>query len=67
MRTSRQYLNDTELDAQLAEQGFVVVPMLSSDEVESLRNTFLSAHQNGTEAFYATSHHQSTEFRKSMS
>ncbi|MFT4544638.1 MAG: hypothetical protein ACI9EQ_001098 [Bacteroidia bacterium] len=63
----RRYLKDTELDKKLATEGFVVVPMLNLEEVASLRNTFLEVHEEQTEAFYASGHHQSSEFRKLMS
>ena len=66
-QNTRPYLIDSDLDKQLAENGFVVVPMLSSKEVDGLRNTFDEAHQNHTVPFYATGHHESSEFRKKMS
>lgn len=67
MSLARQYLQDAELNRQLAEQGFVVIPWLSKEEVTSLKLKFESAHDVEMPSFYATSHHQDTDFRKSMS
>jgi hypothetical protein len=64
---SRQYLLDAELNAQLAEYGYVVIPFLNVDDVEKLVATFDNAHQAETAAFYASSHHESSDFRKKMS
>ncbi len=67
MRLARQYLQDAELNRQLAEQGFVVIPWLSKEEVNSLKLKFENAHDVEMPSFYATSHHQDTDFRKLMS
>jgi hypothetical protein len=65
--TARTYLKDPILDKQLAEEGYVVVPFLDTEEVASLVKTFAQAHQNDLVSFYATSHHQDVNFRKLMS
>lgn len=67
MALNRTYLNDDELDKQLAEEGYVVVPFLSPEEVETLKKAYLEAHPNQDVPFYATAHHQDSEFRKKMS
>lgn len=64
---ARQYLNSVELDKQLREQGYVVVPLLDAAEVEALRNIYEEAHPTQTVPFYATAHHEDTGFRKKMS
>jgi hypothetical protein len=64
---ARHYLNNTELNAQLIEQGYVVVPLLNADEVRTLSNIYSEAHPKETIPFYATAHHENTEFRKEMS
>ncbi len=65
--STRTYLNDSDLDRQLAEEGFVVVPFLNSIEVESLKRVYFEAHVEEQIPFYATAHHQDSEFRKKMS
>ena len=67
MESSRQYLNDTKLGQQLAEEGFVVIPFLSEEEVSLLKKAFEEAHPEQPAPFYATAHHQDSEFRKKMS
>ncbi|MBL4586933.1 MAG: phytanoyl-CoA dioxygenase family protein [Flavobacteriales bacterium] len=63
----RQYLKDAELDRQLSEKGFVVMDFLGTEEVAALTKTFNDSHTEETVPFYATAHHQNTDFRKKMS
>jgi hypothetical protein len=63
---TRQYLKNAELDAQLVEQGYVVVPLLDKEEVNALREVFVAAHPTEIVPFYATAHHKSPEFRDEM-
>ncbi|MCF8464373.1 MAG: phytanoyl-CoA dioxygenase family protein [Flavobacteriales bacterium] len=67
MSTLRQYLQNLELDRQLAEEGYVVVSFLNEDEVRVLKKVFEDAHPIETVPFYATAHHQDSDFRKEMS
>lgn len=67
MAEQRKYLNDSELDSQLADKGYVVAPFLNPEEVEFLKSKFEEAHPSDTAPFYATAHHQSPDFRREMS
>lgn len=67
MSDKRTYLKDPSLDKKLAEEGYVVVPFLTDEEVSSLKQSFQEAHPNETVPFYATAHHQDPKFRKEMS
>lgn len=55
------------LDNQLAEDGFVVVPFLNPSEIVALKKVYNDAHSEQQVPFYATAHHQDSEFRKRMS
>jgi len=65
--SKRTYLKDAELDKQLNQEGFVVVPFLSGSEVEELKQVYFGSHSEEQVAFYATAHHQDSDFRKKMS
>jgi hypothetical protein len=65
--SKRTYLNNPELDRQLAEEGFVVVPFLNASEVQVLIKVYSDAHSEQQVPFYATAHHHDSEFRKKMS
>ena len=67
MSVSRQYLKDESLERKLAEEGYVVVPFLNEEQVQHLKRVFNDAHPTETIPFYATAHHQDSEFRKVMS
>ena len=64
---NRKYLIDPVLDRQLAEDGFVVVPFLDAIEIEALKKVYAEDHTVEQVPFYATAHHQDSEFRKKMS
>jgi hypothetical protein len=63
----RQYLNNPQLDQQLAKEGFVVIPFLNTEEVSHLKQAYEDAHGEQSQPFYATAHHQDSAFRKKMS
>jgi len=63
----RQYLKNPTLDAQLAQEGYVVVQLLDDAGVKGLTELFNAAHNSEINPFYATAHHESPEFRNSMS
>lgn len=63
----RQYLKNPELNAQLSSEGYVVVKLLTNDKVSDLAETFKAAQGEVIDPFYATAHHQSSEFRNQMS
>lgn len=65
--TARKYLKNDALNAQLAEAGYVVVPLLNDDEVKDLVDQFDASHDENIIPFYATAHHESSDFRKQMS
>jgi hypothetical protein len=67
MESQRQYLKDAQLNQQLSEDGYVVIPFFSDDEVFSLKQVFEEAHPEQPAPFYATAHHQDSNFRKQMS
>lgn len=63
----RAYLKDADLDRQLADEGFVVIPFLDEAEIVRLKEVYREAHSEEQVPFYATAHHQDPEFRKKMS
>jgi hypothetical protein len=65
--SKRTYLKDAELDKQLNQEGFVVVPFLSDSEIEKLKQFYVGSHSEEQVPFYATAHHQDSDFRKKMS
>ena len=63
----RQYLKDASLNAQLEKEGYVAVRMLSDESIETLTSKFSEAHdEDKIVPFYATAHHQDTDFREQM-
>ena len=65
--SKRTYLKDAELDKQLNQEGFVVIPFLSESEVEELKQVYFASHSEEQVPFYATAHHQDSDFRRKMS
>ena len=59
-------LKDLELDKKLAAEGYVVVPFLSPQAVEELKEFFYSHHTDTLPGFYATAHSQDIPFRNKM-
>ncbi len=66
VKRMKQILSSKELDAQLNEKGFVVVPFLHKDEVQELRTFFEDNHRQDIPSFYATAHALNVDFRKKM-
>lgn len=60
------FLKNKDLDKQLAEFGYVVVPFLAADQVDELKKFFYDNHPNEIPGFYATAHHPDIAFRKKM-
>ena len=59
-------LKNNTLDKQLAQEGYVIVPFLSTQEVKELKNFFYDNHSDDIPGFYATAHHPDIAFRKKM-
>ena len=66
MNATEQILKDTQLDKQLAELGYVVIPFLDTDEVSSLVNFYYDHHGREQDGMYATAHVQDITFRMKM-
>ena len=66
VKQMKQLLSSKELDAQLNQKGFVVVPFLHKDEVEELKTFFEDNHKDEIPSFYATAHSANIDFRKKM-
>lgn len=62
----QKILQDTRLDVELLEKGFVVIPFLNSDEVEALRHFYFENHPQQSEGMYATAHVSDIDFRIRM-
>lgn len=60
-------LQNTEQDAFLEREGYVVVPFLNKAEVSILKETYLQNHPETKEGLYATAHSSSFEFKKKIS
>ena len=61
-----QILKDEQLDKQLLEKGYVVVPFLDVVEVSALVNFYYEHHTRNQEGMYATAHVPDTDFRIKM-
>ncbi|MCS6935185.1 MAG: phytanoyl-CoA dioxygenase family protein [Chitinophagales bacterium] len=59
-------LKDADADRRLLEEGFVVVPFLTAEEVTSLTDFFYAHHAPVREGMYATAHVPDTAFRMKM-
>jgi hypothetical protein len=59
-------LKNNQLDTQLLEDGYVVVPFLSSENINHLISFFKKNHPTEIEGFYATAHSSNIDFRKQM-
>lgn len=59
-------LSNLTLDEQLATQGFVVVPFLDTEQVQTLLQFFYANHRSELPGFYATAHSSDLAFRKQM-
>ena len=56
MSVAQKILQDDQLDSLLLQQGFVVIPFLNSDEVNSLVNFYYGHHSKSQDGMYATAH-----------
>lgn len=59
-------LSNAELDRQLSEKGYVIVPFLHSEEVAALAGFFYESHPNKQDGMYATAHVADISFRIKM-
>lgn len=59
-------LRNPELDKRLLEEGYVVIPFLSKEEVSSLVNFYTENHPQQNEGMYATAHVSDISFRIKM-
>ena len=66
MSLTETILQDNELDNRLLQQGYVVIPFLSSDEVNSLVNFYYGHHSKSQDGMYATAHVPDVSFRMKM-
>lgn len=66
MIVSQQILKDLNLDRQLLENGFVIVPFLNSSMVNDLKDFYYQNHPNSLEGMYATAHVPDIPFRMKM-
>ncbi len=62
----QQILVDEQLDKKLLEEGYVVIPFLSADEVCSLVNFYYAHHAKEQDGIYATAHVPDISFRMKM-
>lgn len=62
----QQILISQELDQELLNKGFVVVPFLNIEKVQSLKLFFEENHPSTIPSFYASAHTQDVTFRKKM-
>lgn len=63
---AQQILVDEQLDKKLLEEGYVVIPFLSADEVSSLVNFYYEYHAKEQDGIYATAHVSDISFRMKM-
>ncbi len=66
MKIQEQILRDKELDEQLLEKGYVVVPFLTPAETNELVDFYYQNHPKTQDGMYATAHVNDIEFRMKM-
>jgi hypothetical protein len=59
-------LKDSELEAQLAKEGFVVLPFLNETEVAYLVDLYNTHHTETKEGLYATAHSSDRDFKMKL-
>jgi len=64
--SAQKILLDEQLDKRLLEDGYVVIPFLSTDEVSSLVNFYYEHHTKEQDGIYATAHVPDISFRMKM-
>ena len=62
----KQILRDKNLDQQLLEKGYVIVPFLSDETVRELKDFYYQFHSHDLEGMYATAHVSDISFRMKM-
>ena len=66
MKQQEQILQDKELDKQLLEKGYVVVPFLTTAETNELVDFYYQNHPESHAGMYATAHVTNVDFRMKM-
>lgn len=66
MQSTAAILANEQLDKELLELGYVVVPFLNADEVKQLVNFYYENHPKQNEGMYATAHVPNVDFRMKM-
>jgi hypothetical protein len=66
MNTPQPILQNEQLDRQLLEQGYVVIPFLNTAEVSALVNFYYQHHTKEQDGMYATAHVPDVSFRMRM-
>lgn len=66
MTAPQKILQDDQLDLQLLEQGYVIVPFLEEQTVEKLKDFYYKSHPDQLEGMYATAHVPDIDFRIKM-
>jgi len=66
MTTAQPILQNEQLDKQLLEQGYVVIPFLDKDEVTALVDYYYQHHAKTQDGMYATAHVPDVTFRMKM-
>ncbi len=64
--SEQQILVDEQLDKKLLEDGYVVIPFLSADEVSALVDFYYEHHPREQDGIYATAHVPDISFRMKM-
>lgn len=64
--TKKGIFADADLQAQFHENGYVIVPFLSSDEVEKLYGLYEHFYPNGVEGFFTTTFANNVEHRETV-
>lgn len=66
MKEQEQIMRDVQLDKQLLEQGYVVIPFLDEAEVNALVDFYYQHHPKVQDGMYATAHVPDVAFRMKM-
>lgn len=61
-----QIIKDKVLDEQLLAQGYIIVPFLSSTEVDALKSNYYAKHPTSLNGMYATAHLPDIDLRMQM-
>jgi hypothetical protein len=66
MNSTQPILQNEQLDKQLLEQGYVVIPFLDNNEVSELVDFYYQHHPKQQDGMYATAHVPDVAFRMKM-